>query len=55
MAGIIEGLRKMIGIGGARRKRQLEGLEERSTNPTRAEQVVVRPDRKVKKRKVKSQ
>ncbi len=52
MAGIIEGLRKRLGIGGARRKKQLEGLEERSTNPTTAERVVVRPTKKVKKRVV---
>jgi hypothetical protein len=52
MAGIIEGLRQRLGIGGARRKKQLEGLEERSTNPTAAERVVVRPTKKVKKRVV---
>lgn len=52
MAGIIEGLRQRLGIGGARRKKQLEGLEERQSNPTEAEKVVVRPRRKVKKRVV---
>lgn len=30
-------------------KARLTGLEERSKNPTKAEKVVVRPDRKVKK------
>ena len=30
-------------------RKRLEGLEERSTNPTVAEKVVVRPTRKVKK------
>lgn len=38
---------------GGGRKKQLEDLIERSSNPTKAEKVVVRPDRKVKKRKVK--
>lgn len=52
MAGIIEGLRQKLGIGGARRKRQLEGLEERQSNPTKGERVVVRPDKKIKKKKV---
>lgn len=52
MAGFIEGLRQKLGIGGARRKKQLEGLEERQTNPTAAERVVVRPDKKIKKKKV---
>ncbi len=33
------------------RKKQLQGLEERQTRPTKAEKVVVRPRKKVKKRK----
>ena len=53
MAGLIDTFKKKLGIGGARRAKQLQGLEERSTNPTKAEKVVVRPDKKVKKRKVK--
>lgn len=52
MAGIIQGIREKLGIGGARRKKQLEGLEERQTNPTAPERVVVRPDKKIKKKKV---
>lgn len=34
------------------RRKQLEGLEERSTNPTEAEKVVVRPRKRMKKRPV---
>ena len=34
------------------RKKAIAGREERSTNPTEAEKVVVRPARKVKKRKL---
>lgn len=34
-------------------KKRLQGLEQRSTTPTQAEKVVVRPDRKVKKKIVK--
>ena len=45
------GLKKAFG-GIANRQTQLEGLEERSTNPTEAEQVVVRPRKRVKKRPV---
>lgn len=52
MAGIIEGIRAKLGIGGGRRKKQLEGLEERQSNPGASERVVVRPDKKVKKKKV---
>lgn len=52
MAGLADRLRKFV-LGGAQAaaKKRLEGREERSTNPTSAEKVVVRPDRKVKKRK----
>lgn len=52
MAGFIQGIRDKLGIGGARRKKQLEGLEERQTNPTDAERVVVRPRKPLKKKKV---
>lgn len=54
MAGLASRLRKAFGFDAARKRSQarLEGLEERSTNPTAAEKVVVRPDKKVKKRKV---
>ena len=45
------GLQRAFG-GIANRQTQLEGLEERQTNPTEAEKVVVRPRRKVKKRPV---
>jgi len=51
MAGIIQGIREKLGIGGGRRKKQLEGLEERQTNPGASEKVVVRPDKRVKKKK----
>ena len=52
MASIAERLRKAIlGPAQKRFKKRLEGLEERSTTPTEAEKVVVRPDRKVKRRK----
>ena len=53
MAGIAEGLRRMLlGPAQKRAKARLQGREERSTNPTKAEQVVVRPDKRVKRRKV---
>ncbi len=38
-------------FGGFNRQKQLEGLEERVSNPTDAEKVVVRPDKKVVKKK----
>jgi len=44
------GLKKAFGV--ANRQTQLEGLEERQTNPTDAEKVVVRPRRRAKKRPV---
>ena len=52
MPGLIETFKKKLGIGGARRAKQLKGLEERQTNPTTAEKVVVRPDRKLKKKRI---
>ena len=44
-------LRKAF-LGGAQKKAKarLAGLEERSMNPTASEKVVVRPDKKVKKK-----
>jgi len=55
MAGIVEGIKKRIrsAFPGLNRKKQLQGLEERQTNPTKAERVVVRPSKVVKKRVVK--
>jgi hypothetical protein len=55
MAGLASRLRSAFGFDAARKRSQarLEGLEARSTNPTQAEKVVVRPDRKVKKKIVK--
>jgi len=47
------GLKKAFGV--ADRQKQLQGLEERQTNPTDAERVVVRPRKRVKKRPVVSQ
>ena len=53
MASIADRLRKaFLGPAQKRAKKRLEGLEERSANPTQAEKVVVRPDKKVKKRKL---
>jgi len=52
MPGLIDTFKQKLGIGGRRRAKQLKGLEERSSNPTVAEKVVVRPDRVVKKQKV---
>lgn len=43
------GLRSLFGGG---RKKQLDDLIERSSNPTKPEKVVVRPDKPVKKRKI---
>lgn len=52
MASLAERLRNAV-LGKAKKaaQRRLEGREERSTNPTDAEKVVVRPDKKVKRRK----
>lgn len=52
MAGIAQKLRDAFGFTAARKRSQarIEGLESRSTNPSKAESVVVRPDRKVKKK-----
>ncbi len=51
MAGIAQRLRDaFLGPAQKKAKARLAGLEERSTNPTQAEKVVVRPDKKVKKR-----
>jgi hypothetical protein len=52
----MSGLRRIaeaLGFGGFNRQRQLENLEERQSNPTPEERVVVRPDKVVKKKKKK--
>lgn len=52
MAGIVKAIKKRLksAFGFADRGKQLRNLEERQSRPTKAERVVVRPSRPVKKR-----
>ena len=54
MTGIVKRIKKSLrdAFPGLNRGKQLKNLEERSTRPTASEKVVVRPSKKVKKRKV---
>lgn len=53
MASLAERLRNaFLKPAQAKAKKRLVGLEQRSTTPTAAEKVVVRPDKPLKKKKV---